>query len=70
MEAWYAIALDIEEVLAGAADSDIHLFLADVINSFDTVDRGVLDRVSRSLGLPACFRHASFEYHSYVRATV
>ena len=27
MEAWYTSALDIEDVLAGAADSDIHLHL-------------------------------------------
>ena len=40
VEAWYATALDIEEVLAGAADSHVHLFVADVIKSFDTVDRG------------------------------
>ena len=52
VEAWYTSALDIEEVLSGAVDSDIHLFVADVIKSFDTVDRGVLDRVLSSLGLP------------------
>ena len=67
VEAWYATALDIEEVLAGAADSHIHLFVADVIKSFDTVDRTVLDRVLSSLGLPGWFRHAYFEYHSPVR---
>ena len=39
VEAWYTSALDIEEVLAGAADSHVHLFVADVIKSFDTVDR-------------------------------
>ena len=39
VEAWYTTALDIEEVLAGAADSHVHLFVADVIKSFDTVDR-------------------------------
>ena len=44
-DAWYATALDIEEVLTGATDSDIHLFVADVIMSFDTVDREILDRV-------------------------
>ena len=38
VEAWYATALDIEEVLAGATDSDVHLLVADVIKSFDTVD--------------------------------
>ena len=42
VEAWYTSALDIEEVLAGATDSDVHLFVVDVIKSFDTVDRGVL----------------------------
>ena len=39
VEAWYSSVLDIEEVLAGATDSAIHLFVADVIKSFDTVDR-------------------------------
>ena len=46
-EAWKTSSLDIEEVLAGAADSH-----ADVIKSFDTVDRGILNRVLCSLGLP------------------
>ena len=40
VEAWHTTALDFEEVLAGASDSDVHLFVADVIKSFDTVDRG------------------------------
>ena len=33
---------------------DVHVFVADVIKSlsFDTVDRGILDRVLSSLGLP------------------
>ena len=35
VEAWYTTALDIEEVLSGAADSHVHLFVADVIKSFD-----------------------------------
>ena len=48
-------------------DSDIHLFVADVIKSFDTVDRAILDLALSSLGLPAWFRHAHFEYHSHVR---
>ena len=67
VEAWYTSALDIEEVLSGAADSHVHLFVADVIKSFDTVDRGILDRVLSSLGLPGWFRHAYFEYHAHVR---
>ena len=67
VEAWYTSALDIEEVLTGAADSDVHLFVADVVNSFDTVDRWILDRVLSSLGLPAWFRNACFEYRAHVR---
>ena len=49
VEAWYTSSLDTEEVLAGAADSHVLLFVADV-KSFDTVDRGILDRVSSILG--------------------
>ena len=67
VEAWYTTALDIEEVLSGAADSHVHLSVVDVIKSFDTVDRGNLDSVLSSLGLPAWFRHAYFEYHAHVR---
>ena len=52
VEAWYTTALDIEELLCGVVDSDVHLFVADVIKSFDTVDRGILDKVLSSLGLP------------------
>ena len=67
VEAWYSTALDIEMVLSGAVDSDAHFFVSDVIKSFDTVDRGILDRVLSSLGLPAWFRHAHFEYRAHVR---
>ena len=42
VEAWFSTALDIEEVLTGAVDSHVHLFVADVIKSFDTVDMGIL----------------------------
>ena len=42
----------IEEVLSGIVESDVHLFVADVIKSFDAVDRGVLDRALSCLGLP------------------
>ena len=66
VEAWYS-SLYIEEVLAGAADSHVHLFVADVIKPFDTVDRGILDRVLSSLGSLGWFRHAYFEYHAHVR---
>ena len=67
VEAWYTSSLEIEEVLAGVADSHVHLFVADVVKSFDTVDRSILDRVLSSLGLPGWFRHAYFEYHAHVR---
>ena len=67
VEAWLTSALDIEEVLSGATDSHVHLFVADVVKSFDTVDRGILDRVLSSVGLPGGFRHAYFEYHAHVR---
>ena len=30
VEAWYTSSLDIEKVLAGATDSHVHLFVADV----------------------------------------
>ena len=61
VEAWYATALDTEEVLTGATDSDVHLFVADVIKSFDTVDPGVLDRLLSSLGLASsCLFRVSF----------
>ena len=67
MEAWKTSALDIEEVLSGASDSHLLLFVADVIKSFDTVDRKILDRVLSCLGLPGWFRYAYFEYRSHVR---
>ena len=46
---------------------NIHLFVADVVKSCDTVDRVILDCVLSSLGLPGWFRHAYFEYHAHVR---
>ena len=67
VQAWFTTALDIEEVLSGIVEGDIHIFVADVIKSFDTVDRAILDRVLSSLGLPGWFRHAYFEFHSLVR---
>ena len=66
VEAWYTSALDIEEVLTGATDSHIHFFVADVIKSFDAVDRGILDRVLSCLGLLGWFRHAYCVYHAHV----
>ena len=64
VEAWYTSALDIEEVLT---DSDVHLFVAYVVKSFDTVDRRILDKVLSCLGLPGWFRNAYFEYQAHGR---
>ena len=58
VEAWYSTALDLEESLSGALDSDVHIFVADVVKSFDTVDRDILDYILSRLGLPGWFRHA------------
>ena len=42
-QAWFFTALDIEEVWAGVGGDQLHVVVADVINSFDTVDRSFLD---------------------------
>ena len=67
VDAWYATSLDIEEVLAGAVEGHVHLFVADVIKSFDTVNRGILDCALGRLGLPNWFRKVYFSYHANVR---
>ena len=41
--------------------------VADVINSFDTVDRSILDCTLGRLGLLNWFRKGYFAYHSQVR---
>ena len=70
MRSWYTTALDVEEVRAGRVDSDVHLFVADVVKSFDTVDRSILDRVLSSLGLSDWFRHAYLPWCKYLAAQV
>ena len=75
VEAWYATALDVEEVLAWAVEGQVHIFVVDMVKTFDTVDGGVLDCVDRgvldcvlsNLALPVWFRHVHFEYDSNVR---
>ena len=56
VEAWYSTSLDVEDVLSGFSDTDVHVFVADVVKSFDTVDRGVLVFVLCCLRLPIWFR--------------
>ena len=67
VDAWYATAVDIEEVLSQAGHSDFHIFVADVVKSFDTVDRDILDCTLGRLGLPAWFRKVYFSFHRDVR---
>ena len=38
VKGWYATALDLEVSLSSALVSDVHIFVADVVKSFDTVD--------------------------------
>ena len=42
VDAWYATTVDIEEVLSNTRQGDFHIFVADVVKSFDTVDRDIL----------------------------
>ena len=60
VEAWFSTALDIEEVLSGAGADQL---VADVIKSFDTVDRSILDCALGRLGLPGWFRKVYFSFH-------
>ena len=67
MDNWYSTALDFEEVLSGVSESHVHVLVADVVKSFDTVDHGVLDLVLGRFGLLVWFRRLYFCYHADVR---
>ena len=67
VDAWYATSIDIEEVLSHTCHNDFHIFVADVVKSFDTVDRDILDCALGRLGLPAWFRRIYFSFHREVR---
>ena len=67
VEAWFSTALDIEEVLSGTGCDQLHVMVADVSKSFDTVDRSILDCALSRLGLPDWFRKVDFSFHSQVR---
>ena len=67
VEAWFSTALDIEEVLSGTGGDQFHVMVADVIKSFGTVVRSILDCAFRRLGLPDWFRKVYFSFHSQVR---
>ena len=63
----FSTALDVEDVLSGTGGNQLHVMVADVIKSFDTVDRTILDCVLGRLGLPDWFRWVYFSFHSQVR---
>ena len=67
VEAWFSTALDIEEVLSGTGGDQLHVMVADVIKSFDTVDRSILDCALGRMGLPDWFRRMYFSFHCRVR---
>ena len=67
VDAWYSTTLEIEEVLSNTRQGDFHIFVADVVKSFDTVDRDILDCALGRLGLPAWFRTVYFSFHEEVR---
>ena len=62
-----AVLLQMVVSLSGIVDSDVHIFVADVVKSFGTVERGVLFCVIGSMGLPAWFRHVHYEHHAHGR---
>ena len=70
VEAWFSTALDIEEVLSWTGGDQLHVMVADVIQSFDTVDRSILDCALGRLGLPDWFRNVYFSFHSQVRLRI
>ena len=54
-------------MVAQIGGDQLHVMVADVMKSFDAVDRSILDCALGRLGLPAMFRKVYFAYHSQVR---
>ena len=67
VEAWFSTALDREEFLSGTGGDQLHVMVADVIGSFDTVDLSILACALGRLGLPDWFRKVYFSSHGQVR---
>ena len=63
----YRLRASLEEVLSAVGGVQLHVMVADVIKSFDTVDRSIPDCTLGRLGLPGWFRKTYFAYHSQVR---
>ena len=51
MDDWYSTAIDIKKNLSKTRPGDFHVFVADVVKSFDTVGCDILDCVLGRLGL-------------------
>ena len=68
LRAWFSTALDIEEVLARAGGDQLHVIVADVIESLWTLLFGpILDCSLERLGLPSWFRKVHFSFNCQVR---
>ena len=53
--------------MSGVGGDQLHNMVADVIKSFDTVDRSILDCTLGLLGLPDWFRKTYSAHHRQVR---
>ena len=59
--------IDFQEVLSNTSQGYFHICVADVLQSFDTVDRDILDCALGRLGLPDWFRRVNFACQRDVR---
>ena len=50
--------------MSGVGGDQLHVMVADVIKSLDTVDWSILDCTLSRLGLPGWFWKMHFAYHS------
>ena len=65
VEAWFSVALDIEEVLSGTGGDQLLWSLMSL--SLLVLSIGILDCALGRLGLPDWFRRVYFSFHSQVR---
>ena len=61
-DALHSTTIDTEEVLSNTRHGDFHIFVADVVKSFDIVERDILDFSLGRLGVPALFRRVYFSF--------
>ena len=62
VDASYSATIDTEEVLSNSRQGDFHIFVADVVTSFDTVDRDAIDFSWGRPRLPALLRRVYFAF--------